>query len=145
MYDIFISYRRDGGHEMARLLYEHFRVKQLCCFFVLEELGAGEFNIKLLDSIEDSKNFVLILSPGALERCRNEGDWVRCEIEHAIRHHKNIIPLMLSGFSWPADLPESLAKLPFYNGVNLVREYFDASLDKLIDLLVLDPSTVALI
>ena len=143
MYDIFISYRRDGGHEMARLLYEHFRMKGLCCFFDLEELGAGEFNVKLLDSIEASKNFVLILSPNALERCLNEGDWVRCEIEHAIKHGKNIVPLMLSGFSWPENLPESLAKLPFYNGVFLVREYFDASLSKLIDLLVLDSATKA--
>ncbi|MBE6567347.1 MAG: TIR domain-containing protein [Ruminococcaceae bacterium] len=143
MYDIFISYRRDGGHEMARLLYEHFRMKGLRCFFDLEELGAGEFNVKLLDSIEASKNFVLILSPNALERCLNEGDWVRCEIEHAIKHGKNIVPLMLSGFSWPENLPESLAKLPFYNGVFLVREYFDASLSKLIDLLVLDSATKA--
>ncbi len=25
MYDVFISYRRDGGFEMARLLYEHLK------------------------------------------------------------------------------------------------------------------------
>ena len=138
MYDIFISYRRDGGHEMARLLYEHLKSKGLECFFDLEELGAGEFNVKLLDSIEDSKNFILILSPNSLERCHNEGDWVRCEIEHAIKCGKNIVPLMLPGFEWPDNLPESLAKLPFYNGVQLVREYFNASIDKLIEMLNLE-------
>ena len=138
MYDIFLSYRRDGGHEMARLLYEHLRLKGLNCFFDLEELGSGQFNEKLLDSIEESKNFVLVLSPNALERCQNEGDWVRCEIEHAIKCEKNIVPLMLPGFEWPEELPESLAKLPLYNGVQLVREYFDASIEKLIAMLKLD-------
>ena len=98
MYDIFISYRRDGGHEMARLIYEHLSFKGLNCFFDLEELGAGEFNIKLLKNIEESRNFVLILSPGALDRCRNENDWVRAEIEHAIENEKNIVPLMMKGF-----------------------------------------------
>ena len=71
MYDLFISYRRDGGHEMARLLYEHLKLKGLNCFFDLEELGSGQFNIKLLRCIEESDNFVLILSPNALERCKN--------------------------------------------------------------------------
>ena len=138
MYDIFISYRRDGGHEMARLLYEHLCAKQLDCFFDLEELGSGEFNVKLLDNIDAAENFVLVLSPGALERCQNEGDWVRQEIEHAIKRGKNIVPLMLSGFDWPRDLPKTLEKLPFYNGVSLIREYFDASLAKLIGLLALE-------
>ena len=138
MYDIFISYRRDGGHEMARLIYEHLSFKGLNCFFDLEELGAGEFNIKLLKNIEESRNFVLILSPGALDRCRNENDWVRAEIEHAIENEKNIVPLMMKGFDWPGDLPESLSKLPFYNGVSLIREYFDASINKLVGMLELD-------
>ena len=136
MYDVFISYRRDGGHEMARLLYEHLKLRGINCFFDLEELGSGQFNTKLLDSIDQSNNFVVVLSPNSLERCKNEGDWVRCEIEHAIKQKKNIVPFMLTGFSWPDGLPESLAQLPFYNGVQLVREYFDASIDKLIEMLV---------
>ena len=137
MYDLFISYRRDGGHEMARLLYEHLKLKGLNCFFDLEELGSGQFNIKLLNCIEESENFVLILSPNALERCKNTDDWVRMEIEYAIEKNKNIVPVMMQGFSWPEDLPESLAKLPYYNGVHLIQEYFSASVARAIDLLAL--------
>ena len=66
--------------------------------YTSEDLKWEKGDIKLLQSIEESKNFVLILSPESLERCQNEGDWVRCEIEHAIKCDKNIIPLMLSGF-----------------------------------------------
>ena len=88
MYDAFISYRRDGGHEMARLLYEHLTNRGINCFFDLEELGSGKFDVKLLRNIEQSKNFILVLSPDALARCQNEGDWVRSEIEHAIKHKK---------------------------------------------------------
>ena len=138
MYDVFISYRRDGGHEMARLIYEHLRLRGVNCFFDLEELGAGAFNLQLLKNIEVSKNFVLILSPNALDRCSNEDDWVRAEIEHAIKNDKNIIPLMMTGFKWPTVLPESLSKLPLYNGVSVVREYFDASIEKLLGMLVID-------
>ena len=138
MYDIFISYRRDGGHEMARLLYENLKMKGLNCFFDLEELGSGQFNLKLLNSIDSSKNFVVILSKGSLDRCKNTDDWVRMEIEYAIGKEKNIVPFMMDGFTWPDDLPESLSKLPYYNGVQLVREYFSASVEKLIGLLQLD-------
>ena len=138
MYDVFISYRRDGGHEMARLLYEHLKLKGLNCFFDLQELGSGQFNVKLLQSIDESKNFVLVLSPHSLERCENTDDWVRQEIEHAIAANKNIVPFMMDNFRWPTSLPESIARLPYYNGVQLVREYFDASIKKLLDLLVLD-------
>ena len=135
MYDVFISYRREGGHEMARYLYEMLRWKGISCFFDLEELGSGQFNHKLLSCIEQSSNFVLILSKDSLERCKNEGDWVRCEIEHAIAHNKNIVPFVLEGFSWPRDLPESLKTLPYYNNVQMMREYFDASIARLMSML----------
>lgn len=38
MYDVFISYRRDGGFEMARLLYDHLKGIGLNPFFDLEKL-----------------------------------------------------------------------------------------------------------
>ena len=135
MYQVFISYRRDGGYETARLVYEHLKQHGINPFFDLEELRSGPFNVRLYKTIEESDNFVLILPPNCLERCKNEGDWLRLEIEHAILHDKNIIPFMMPGFSWPTDLPESMAKLPLYNGLQLSREYFEASITKLLTML----------
>lgn len=135
MYDAFISYRRDGGFEMARLVYEHLKAAGLNPFFDLEELQAGHFNEDLYRAIEDSPNFLLVLPKNSLARCVSEDDWLRLEIEHAISQNKNIIPLMLDGFIWDTSLPESLKEIQYYNGVKISREYFDASIAKLIEML----------
>ena len=136
MYDIFISYRREGGYAMARLLYERFSGMYLHSFFDFEELQSGHFDVKIYQSIEESKNFVLVLPANALDRCNEEGDWLRLEIEHAIAKEKNIIPVMMPGFFWPKELPDSLMTLPNYNGVQLSRDYFDASITRIVSMLV---------
>lgn len=135
MYDVFISYRRDGGFEMARLLYEHLKSVGLNPFFDLEELRSGQFNVKLYKAIEDSANFLLVLPTKSLDRCQNEDDWLRLEIEHAIDKDKNIIPVMMSGFDWPENLPKSMERLPYYNAVKMSREYFDATISRLFSML----------
>ncbi len=136
MYDVFISYRRDGGYAMARLLYEHLKASGLNPFFDLEELRSGPFNTKLYESIEQSRDFVLVLPPNSLDRCAHEDDWLRLEIEHAIAKKMNIVPVFMVGFHWPEQLPESLQKLPSYNGVIMSRDYFEASIAKLLSMLI---------
>lgn len=133
--DVFISYRRDGGYALARLIYEWLHRENITVFLDLEELSSGPFNEKLYSAIEDAENFVLILPSHALDRCVSEQDWLRLEIEHAIRNKKNIIPIMVDGFEFPKELPVSMQVLPFFNGVAISREYFDASMVKLISML----------
>jgi hypothetical protein len=133
--DVFISYRREGGYAMARLLYECLHNAGLSVFLDLEELRSGTFNDKLYEAIEKSENFVLVLPPDSLDRCQNENDWLRLEIEHAIKLKKNIIPIMMVGFTFPDNLPPSLQVLPFFNGVQSSRDYFDATVKKLISML----------
>ena len=133
--DIFISYRREGGYAMARLLYECFHNAGLSVFLDLEELRAGQFNEKLYEAIDKCENFILVLPPNGLDRCQAENDWLRLEIEHAIKQKKNIIPLMMVGFTFPSNLPLSLQALPFFNGVQSSREYFDATIKKITSML----------
>lgn len=134
MYDIFISYRRDGGYATARLLYERLKVAGLNPFFDLEELRSGPFNVRLYKTIDECTNFILVLPPNALNRCKNDGDWLRLEIERALQGNKNIIPVMIDGFNWD-NLPSNMSSLSNYNGVILSREYFDASVQKIISML----------
>ena len=136
MYDLFISYRREGGYELARLLYSSFKEAGLNPFFDVEELRSGPFDEKLYTYIEESQNFVLVLSPNSLQRCESEKDWVRLEIERAIKLGKNIIPVMMKNFTFPENLPESLSPLPMFNGATINQEYFNASIEKIISLLV---------
>ena len=118
-YDIFISYRREGGLEMADAINQRLINAGYAVFLDMEQLKACKFNEKLLRVISDCQDFLLILPPGALDRCSNPEDWVRREVECALQNKKNIIPFMLRGFEWPdiEKLPESLRELPNYNGI----------------------------
>jgi len=131
-YDIFISYRREGGFETASLIAEKLRNAGYSVFFDLESLRAGKFNEQLLRVIENCKDFIIVLPKDALDRCMNETDWVRQEIIHAMKHGKNVIPVMLSGFQWLETMPAGLEGLKNYQSV-LARnhEHFNASMDTL--------------
>lgn len=130
-YDIFISYRRDGGESTAKILRDKLSELGYQVFFDVESLRSGDFNTRLYSVIEECQDFLLILSPGALDRCRNEDDWVRLEIEHALETGKNVIPVMLRGFSFPQVLPESIDALRYKNGVESNYQFFDAFIEKL--------------
>ncbi|MCL2159558.1 MAG: leucine-rich repeat domain-containing protein, partial [Oscillospiraceae bacterium] len=131
-YDVFLSYRRDGGETMAILLRDRLSAKGYRVFLDIESLNSGSFNTKLLSVIEESADFVVVCSKNCLDRCVNENDWVRQEIAHAIKHNKNIVPIMLRGFEWPATLPADIDSLPMQNGINAgSNEFFDAVIDRL--------------
>ena len=133
MFDIFISYRREGGYDMARILYDRFKLMGLHPFLDLKELGAGHFDENLFRNIEGSSNFLLILPQNALDRCFNEKDWLKLEIEHAIKYNKNIIPVFAENFKWPEELPASLKDLRRYNGVTWSQEYNDAAFSSIVN------------
>jgi len=133
-YDIFISYRRDGGEAMAILLRDRLTAKGYNVFLDIENLNSGSFNTKLFDVIDGCKDVILICSIGSLDRCVNDGDWVRLEIARAIEKGKNIVPVMLRGFAFPENLPADIANISMQNGVSAnSHEYFDAAIERLQD------------
>ncbi len=136
-YDIFISYRRDGGDALACLISEKLKQLGYDVFYDVESLRAGLFNTKLFSVIDNCKDVILVLPPNALDRCVSDDDWVRKEIEYAISRKKNIIPVMIRGFQWPdiKALPKMMQNLPNYNGISANMEYFDATYSKLLSML----------
>ena len=98
-YDIFISYRREGGFETAKLLADRLKADGYRVFLDIEALRTGKFNNQLYQVIESCKDFILILSKNSLDRCSNPEDWVRLEILHALKSKKNIVPIILRNFS----------------------------------------------
>ncbi len=96
-YDIFISYRRVGGDSTARILCERLREAGYKVFMDVEDIRSGDFNVKLYDVISNCKDFLIVLSQNALDRCSEEGDWVRNELSHALKEGKNVIPVLLRG------------------------------------------------
>ena len=130
-YDIFISYRRDGGEYTAKILRDQLEELGYKVFFDVESLRSGDFNTKLYSVIDECRDFLLILSPHALDRCEDQDDWVRCEVEHALRAKKNVIPIMLRGFTFPQTLPDSIEALRYKNGLEANAQFFDAFVDRL--------------
>lgn len=132
MYQIFISYRREGGEFLGKMIYDRLSQKGYRVFYDVETLTSGHFNTQLYHVIEECQDFLLLLTPGSMDRCcRDSDDWVRSEIRHALKCGKNIIPIMARGFSWPPVLPEELRSLPIYEAVTANNEYFDAAIDRL--------------
>lgn len=130
-YDVFISYRR-SSYDTANLIATRLRSAGYSVFFDMETLRSGKFNEQLYNVIETCTDFLLVLPPEALDRCVNEDDWVRLEIQHAMKHNKNIIPIMLNGFAWPNPMPEGLEELCNYQALTASSiEYFDLAMERL--------------
>jgi hypothetical protein len=133
-YNVFLSYRRDGGEAMAILLRDRLTEKGYRVFLDVENLNAGIFNDKLFEVIDECTDFVIICSAGCLDRCVNEDDWVHKEISHAYKTGKNIVPFILRGFEWPEVLPEDIELLRMQNGVTANNnEFFEAVINRLAD------------
>ena len=112
-YDIFISYRREGGDNYARTIQLELE-KRYHVFLDFDELKDGVFDQRIMDAISEAPVFLLVLSHGALDRCVNENDWVRKEILYAAKCGKHIVPVTILDDNFegiPSNLPEELKQL----------------------------------
>lgn len=92
-YDIFISYRRDGGAQYARILQLMLIQRGYKVFLDYDELRDGTFSDRIKAAIKAAPVFMPVLSAGSMDRCVNEGDWVRKEILLAAQEGKHFVPI----------------------------------------------------
>ncbi|CAK1545324.1 unnamed protein product [Leptosia nina] len=133
--DVFVSYRRSNGSQLASLLKVHLQVRGFTVFIDVERLEAGKFDNNLLQSIKQAKHFLLVLTPNALDRCKHDNeqkDWVHREIVAALQSQCNIVPI-IDNFEWPEpeELPEDMRAVCHFNGVRWIHDYQDACVEKL--------------
>lgn len=129
---VFISYRREGGRDIARNIYERLSLAGYTTFFDYNSMQNGEFNRQIYDAIDQADDFVFILSKNALNRCANDGDWVKEEIEYALARKKNIVLLSTEeDVVFPDNLPESLQSLRTRQATFLSQNYYDRSIEML--------------
>lgn len=132
MYDVFISYRREGGEFLAMHICSLLKERGYHPFYDIESMRNGRFNEQIYSVIAKCSDMILILPPHALDRCRNDGDWVREEIAHALRCGLNIVPVMMNGFDgFPEDLPDDIADVKYCQGVSASTEFFDAAMNRI--------------
>ena len=141
---IFISYRRDTGSYLAGRMYDYLKKDGYTAFYDIESMKCGKFTAQIYTKIEEAEDFVLVLSKGALDRCVYEGDWVRLEIEYALKLDKNIVLMITNDFLPPSreEMPKSLRGILDYQGVTSSSELFEASIKRLEKYLITEPSAV---
>ena len=140
-YDIFISYRHEGGVDKAHILKQHLCSLGYDVFFDHEACRSvvNGFETTILTAIEVASVFILVLSPGCFDECDNEENWVRKEIEHAIRCNKNIIPVSIADEQidfdkLPPETPASIRHLANYHFAKIdFGSNFKGTVDSLVD------------
>src|SRR5437588_1648941 len=117
---IFINYRRGDTATSASRLYEWLseRYGDEQVFMDVDTIEPGLDWAEAIDSAVGSSDLVLALIgddwlPELRRRLDDDGDFMRHELETALRKQKRIIPVLVEGAKMPApeDLPESLAPL----------------------------------
>lgn len=141
--DVFISYRRNGGATVARLLCEVLNQRNISTFFDKESLGEGDFDNAIEQNLHAARNFILIVSPKLFDRGRDasgqydlkltETDWVYREIRIALEAGKPIIPIFVDGENeFPAVLPPSIEGISKKDALTFGHDHFEPELRKLI-------------
>jgi hypothetical protein len=131
-YDVFISYRRSGGSELAQLVYRALQARGYRVFLDVREMPAGSFDQTLIRILAQAKDVVVLLSEGCLDRVRAE-DWFREEIIRALAGSASVVPLKTNDFVFPSaeSLPPEMRPLLMRHAVGYSHELSDASLDSL--------------
>jgi hypothetical protein len=132
---VFISYRRTNV-PWALAIFQNLEHHGYDVFFDYNGIASGDFERVILGNITARAHFLVVLTPSALERCSDPGDWLRREIETAIDSRRNIVPLILEGFDFGApkiasQLTGTLTALRSYNGLTVPPEYFEAAMVRL--------------
>lgn len=129
--DIFISYRREGGYDTAKHLYDLLTRDGYRVSFDIDTLRDGDFDKQLYERINQCRDFILIVDQHAFDKCLDENipkekDWLRCELSYALEMGKNIIPVFLSGVKgFPEYLPDDIIGVEKKNGPEFNRYYFN--------------------
>jgi hypothetical protein len=142
---IFINYRRgdDPGFTQALLsrLERTFAPEQI--FIDIDNIEPGlDFVQVLADQVAKCDVVLAVIGKGWIDardetnerRLDNPEDFVRIEIESALKQNKRVIPVLVGDAPMPSskDLPDDLKPLARRNAVRLTHERFRADADGLI-------------
>jgi len=143
---VFISYRRADVYT-ALAVYENLKNQGYDIFFDYRSIASGDFEQVISSNIRARAHFILILTPTALDRCNEPGDWLRREIELAMDEKRNIVPLFFKRFRFgtpsqsgitkllrfgkPDVMTGKLKDLTRYNGLNVHEDYFEEGMNRL--------------
>lgn len=138
IFDIFISYRREGGGATAGRINDMLTADGYSVSYDVDTLREGRFDKQLLERIEQCQDFILVVDKNCFVRTIDpntdpQDDWLWQELSYALKLKKNVIPVLLAGADFPKQLPDDINSVRFHNGPKCVHEYFDSFYKKLKD------------
>ncbi|MCR4738528.1 MAG: SUMF1/EgtB/PvdO family nonheme iron enzyme [Bacteroidales bacterium] len=145
IYDVFISYRRDGGSDTAKHLRDLLVRDGYSVCFDIDTLREGRFDEALLRRVDECTDFILVVDKRCFNRtvdgsCKPEDDWLRTELARALHMRKNVVPVLLAGAVFPGNLPDDIKEVKWHSGPTHSQEYFDQFYEKLKEYLHSRPS-----
>lgn len=142
---IFISYRRDDSNAISERIYKSLSAEfgKDAVFRDRDTIPKGsDFRKEIEQHLFESEIVLVIIGPSWLDiqgkdgirRLNAPADYVRFEIEMALRHNKIIIPLLINGASMPPEekLPPSINQLSYKNAASLSEVTFYRDIKRLI-------------
>ena len=148
VYDIFISYRDTGEDVMfAAQLRDDLVSAGYRVYFNETEKHSGDFDERLKLVIENSTDFLVIISEECLRRflVNGEKDWVRKEIICAKNSGKNIVPILIGKGAVPLneeELPEEIRIISRLQAILLPKpiEYMKRPFDAIVSMIESKPA-----
>lgn len=134
MKDVFISYRRVQGEEIAQSLYRFLDSKGLRVYFDKIDMQDGKpFPSQLESALKTAPNYVLIVTQNVFTHGSEERDWVWREIELALKEYKKsplertltvVVPYGVEIPMWE-DLPEEIRDIADVQRIGQRTEQID--------------------
>jgi hypothetical protein len=129
---LFISYRRSDSNEVVGRIYDRL-VRDLGASSVFKDVDNIPLGVDFVDyldaQVQESTALLAIIGPEWLtvtdaqgqRRLDDPNDFVRIEIESALRRSIPVVPVLVRGAAMPGarDLPDSLHKLARRNGISV--------------------------
>ncbi|ODM98579.1 Sterile alpha and TIR motif-containing protein 1 [Orchesella cincta] len=141
-WSVFISYRRSVSRHLAMLIKVLMMRENISAFIDVEDLGAGHWDEQLMEAIQESPNFVIVLSNGTLDRAigdSNYTDFLHKEIQAAVTLNKTIIPIFDEYAHPNADFSPEIQEMMTFQGVEWNHSMVNATMDRIISYLIDSP------
>jgi formylglycine-generating enzyme required for sulfatase activity len=144
---VFISYRRDDSADVTGRIFDKLRShfeQDLVVFRDVDFIPLGrDFREVITEAVESCAVLLAVIGPSWVDHRNEDGerrlddphDFVRLEIETALKRKIPVVPLLVSRARMPkaAQLPGSLEPLAFRNGLEVRRDPdFHHDMDRLI-------------
>jgi hypothetical protein len=143
---VFICYRREDSAGHAGRLYDylvnHFGKNRIFMDIVAIKPGVN-FTTEIEDNIKKTDVVILVIGNSWLDinkkRLENSSDYVRLEVETALKLGIPVIPVLVQNSMMPGedDLPKTIKELAKYNAVRLNDDHWVSDINYLTDFLEL--------